>query len=217
MPQNFFLIDASINNKFNLGGLSTMPKIGMEPIRRRALIDAAIAAIGDRGALDVTVSEIAGRAGVSTALAHHYFGNKNRLLEATMRALLTELAQDLRGALAGKATPRERLSLIVDVNFSDKQFTAGTVAAWLSFYMEAQRSPVMRHLLSIYARRLRSNLMFDLLKLKPRETALQIANGIAALIDGLYIQHALKAGGPSRANALALIEDYLDSKLGQTS
>ena len=76
-----------------------MPKVGMEPIRRRALIDAAIAAIGDRGALDVTVSEIAGRAGVSTALAHHYFGNKERLLEATMRSLLTELAQDVRARI----------------------------------------------------------------------------------------------------------------------
>lgn len=48
-----------------------MPKIGMEPLRRRALIDAAILAIGERGSLDVTMSEIAGRAGVSPALAHH--------------------------------------------------------------------------------------------------------------------------------------------------
>ena len=192
-----------------------MPKIGMEPIRRRALIDAAIAAIGDRGTLDVTVSDIAGRAGVSTALAHHYFGNKEKLLEATMRSLLTELAQDLRQVLGNSLTPRQRLSAIIDVNFSDKQFTAGTVTAWLSFYLEAQRSAAMRHLLSIYSRRLRSNLMFDLAKLKPRYEAEGIAAGIAALIDGLYIQHALKLKGPERGKALALIQDYLDTKLGR--
>ena len=33
----------------------------MEPVRRKALIDAAIGAIGERGSLDVTMSEIASR------------------------------------------------------------------------------------------------------------------------------------------------------------
>ena len=71
-----------------------MPKIGMEPVRRRALIDATIAAIGGRGSVDVTMSEIAGIAGVSSALAHHYFGAKTDLLQATMRHLLSELGTD---------------------------------------------------------------------------------------------------------------------------
>lgn len=192
-----------------------MPKLGMEPIRRRALINAAIAAIGERGALNVTVSDIAGRAGVSSALAHHYFGNKEKLLAATMRALLTELAQDLRQALTGAMTPRARLSALVRVNFSEKQFSARAITAWLSFYMEAQRAPAMRHLLSIYTRRLRSNLLYDLKQLKPRISAEGIADGITALIDGLYIQHALKPNGPERHHALIIIEDYLDLKLAE--
>ena len=48
-----------------------MPKIGMEPIRRAALVKATIAEIGRAGSLDVTVSQIAKRAGMSSALAHH--------------------------------------------------------------------------------------------------------------------------------------------------
>lgn len=32
-----------------------MPKVGMEPLRRKALIDATISAIGERGSLDVTM------------------------------------------------------------------------------------------------------------------------------------------------------------------
>ncbi len=192
-----------------------MPKVGMEPIRRRALIDAAVAAIGDRGTLDVTVSDIAGRAGVSSALAHHYFGNKERLLEATMRSLLTELAQDLRARIHAAMTPLERLSALIDVNFSDTQFASGTVSAWLSFYMEAQRSAAMRHLLSVYSRRLHSNLMFDLSKLTQRDEAERISEGIAALIDGLYIRRALKQSGPERNSAVALIHDYLHTMLAR--
>ena len=190
-----------------------MPKLGMEPLRRRALIDATIAAIGDAGTLDVTMSDIAGRAGVSSALAFHYFGGKDDLLLATMRHILAELAADARAALKGAETPRARLSAILDVNFSGKQFRPEVIAAWLAFYVEAQRSEPLRRLLRIYASRLHSNLMSGLSALLPREQALVTAEGVAALIDGLYIRRALKQGEPDAASAIALVEDYLSVKL----
>lgn len=97
-------------------------------------------AIGARGTLDVTMSEIAVRAGVSPALAHHYFGGKTDLLEATMRHLLSELGRDVRDALklAG-GDPLARVQAVAEVNLSGKQFAPETVAAWLAFYGEAQR------------------------------------------------------------------------------
>ena len=187
-----------------------MPKIGIEPQRRKALIDAAISAIGERGSLDVTMSEIAGRAGVSAALAHHYFGAKDDLLQATMRHLLRELNADTRQALARTATPRERISAVIGVNFSAKQFQAETIAAWLAFYVEAQRSAPLRRLLRIYARRLQSNLLSALTALLPRAEAERVAETIAALIDGLYIRRALREGLPDAATAAGLIEAYVD-------
>ena len=190
-----------------------MPKVGMEPLRRRALIDATISAIGERGSLDVTMSEIAGRAGVSSALAHHYFGAKDELLQATMRYLLAELNADTRHALAAARTPHQRVSAIIAVNFSDKQFQPETIAAWLAFYVEAQKSQALRRLLRIYAHRLHSNLMSGLTSLMPRPGADQTAEGIAALIDGLYIRRALKDGTPNAQSAIALVEDYLETRL----
>lgn len=192
-----------------------MPKVGMGPLRRKALIDATISAIGERGSLDVTMSEIAGRAGVSSALAHHYFGAKDELLQATMRYLLSELGADLRAALHAASGAHERVLAVIEVNFSDKQFQAGTIAAWLAFYVEAQKSTAMRRLLRVYARRLHSNLMTGLCALMPRREADRVAEGIAALIDGFYIRHALKDGAPNAASAVAVIEDYLETKLHQ--
>lgn len=188
-----------------------MPKLGMEPLRRKALIDAAIGAIGERGSLDVTMAQIAKRAGVSSALAHHYFGAKDDLLHATMRHILAELGRDVRTALGETTTPEERVRAIIAVNFSVKQFASETVAAWLTFYVEAQRSERLRRLLRIYARRLHSNLMSGLRSLvtEPEQTA----EGIAALIDGLYIRRALKDGAPDAASAIALVNDYLDLKI----
>lgn len=188
-----------------------MPKLGMEPLRRKALIDAAIGAIGERGSLDVTMAQIARRAGVSSALAHHYFGAKDDLLHATMRHILAELGRDARAALGQATTPEERVRAIIAVNFSAQQFASQTIAAWLTFYVEAQRSERLRRLLRIYARRLHSNLMSGLRPLvtEPEQTA----EGIAALIDGLYIRRALKDGAPDAASAIALVNDYLDLKI----
>jgi TetR/AcrR family transcriptional repressor of bet genes len=208
----FSLIDGSIKN--NLPGRSeTLPKIGMEPVRRKALIDAAISAIGEHGSLDVTMSEIAGRAGVSSALAHHYFGAKDELLLATMRHLLAELGADARRALKAARTPRARVSAVVAVNFSAAQFRAQTIAAWLAFYVEAQRSPALRRLLRVYARRLHANLMSGLTGLLPRAEAGEVAETTAALIDGFYIRQALRDGAPDAASAIRLIENYLNAKL----
>src|SRR5918997_6434424 len=82
-----------------------MPRVGMEPLRRKALISAAIEAIHDRGMGQVTMGEIARRAGVSAALAHHYFGGKDQLLLATMRHLLTDLGEAVQRRLAEADTP----------------------------------------------------------------------------------------------------------------
>lgn len=185
-------------------------------MRRRALIDAAIAAIGTRGSLDVTMSDIAARAGVSAALAHHYFGAKEDLLFATMRHILAELGHDLRRAMTGLSR-HDRLRAIIAVNFSEKQFRPEIIAAWLAFYVEAQRTVALRRLLRVYARRLHSNLVFALVHLQPRAEAQRTAEGIAALIDGLYIRRALKDGPPDAASAIALVEDYLSLRLGSAA
>ena len=190
-----------------------MPRPTMLPVRRKALIEAALDAIGESGSLDVTMSDIAGRAGVSPALAHHYFGGKDDLLEATMRHVLRALRRETVAALGRAETPRGRLSAIVAVNFSATQFRPDTVAAWLAFYVEAQRSPTLRRLLSVYARRLHSNLTAALSALQPRAEALRTAEGVAAMIDGFYIRRALKHGEPDPASAVAVIEDYLALRL----
>ncbi|OCW58451.1 transcriptional regulator BetI [Hoeflea olei] len=191
-----------------------MPKIGMEPIRRKALTDAAIEAIGARGSMAVTMSDIAGRAGVSPALAHHYFGSKEQLIAESVRALLRELKEDADRALKAAASDRARVSAIIAVSFSDKQFSDEVVAAWLAFYVDAQRNPEIGRLLAVYARRLHSNLMSGLRPLAGDRDAERIAEGAAAMIDGLYIRKGLGAG-PARHDAVALVEDHVETQLSE--
>lgn len=191
-----------------------MPRIGMEPVRRQALIDAAIVAIGARGSLDVTMQDIAGRAGVSAALAHHYFGAKDDLLEATLRHLLAELGSEARAALhAAGQDGRARVLALIEINLSGRQFEAETVTAWMAFYGEARHAPAVARLLAIYARRLHSNLLSGLARLMPRAQAEDAAEVLAALIDGLYLRRAIHAGAPEHGEAIALARRTFDALL----
>ena len=189
-----------------------MPKLGMEPIRRDALVKATIAEIGAVGSLDVTVSRIAKRAGMSSALAHHYFGSKEAMFLAAMRHVLAVYAAEVRGALAAAEGPRGRVAAIVRASFAASSFRREAIGAWLNFYVLAQRVPEARRLLTLYQRRLHSNLMHALRPLAGARAA-AIAESTAALIDGAYIREALSAGPPDGPAAAAMVEAHLDALL----
>lgn len=189
-----------------------MPKLGMEPIRKAALVKATIVEIGRAGSLDVTVSQIARRAGVSAGLAHHYFGSKEEMFLAAMRHILTIYGAEVRGALAVAVGPKDRLRAVVLANFSAGNFRREVVGAWLNFWVLAQTAPQARRLLKIYQGRLRSNLLSTLRPLAGAR-AEDLADGLGAMIDGLYLREALKFGTPDGKSAARLALDYLNMHL----
>jgi TetR/AcrR family transcriptional repressor of bet genes len=191
-----------------------MPRIGMEPLRRKALISAAIDAIHDHGMGQVTMGAIARRAGVSPALAHHYFGGKDQLLLATMRHLLTELGEEIQTRLSAARTPRERIAAVIRGNFAPEQFRPAVISAWLAFYVQAQNDAEARRLLRVYTRRLESNLLHPLGEVTTRENAVRVAALAAALIDGLWIRRSLSVDEPDPEGAARLVEDAVFEALG---
>ncbi|WP_346900120.1 transcriptional regulator BetI [uncultured Roseibium sp.] len=191
-----------------------MPKIGMEEERRRTLIAATVDAIHENGFCDVTIAQIARRAGVSGGLAHHYFGSKDQLLAATMRHLLNDLGEQIRSRLAKAETPRERISAIIGGNFAPEQFREAVIAAWLAFYVQAQTTETSRRLLRIYAARLVSNLTFNLKAFMPAKDAKRVAEGTASMIDGVWIRRALKDGAADPVSAVRMVEDYVEAQIG---
>ena len=189
-----------------------MPKLGMEPIRKAALVKATITEIGRAGSLDVTVSQIAKRAGMSSALAHHYFGSKEDMFLAAMRHILTLYGAEVRGALTLAEGPQGRIKAVLAASFSPASFRREAVGAWLHFWVLAQTVPQARRLLAIYQRRLRSNLLAGLRPLAGAK-AEALADGLAALIDGLYLREGLKPGAPDGAAAVVTAMDYLECQI----
>jgi TetR/AcrR family transcriptional repressor of bet genes len=186
----------------------------MEPIRKEALVKATIVEIGRVGSLDVTVSQIAKRAGVSSALAHHYFGSKEEMFLAAMRHILTLYGAEVRGALAAAEGAEGRIRAILRASFSPGNFRREAVSAWLNFWVLAQSVPEAKRLLAIYQGRLRSNLTASLRPLAGRR-APEIAESLGAMVDGLYLREVLKSGAPDGAAAVATALRHLEAELEQ--
>jgi TetR/AcrR family transcriptional repressor of bet genes len=117
-----------------------------------------------------------------------------------MRAILSVYGAEVRGALMTATDPRTRLEVTIRASFAPSNFRREVVSAWLNFYVMAATEPEARRLLTIYQRRLRSNLLHGLRPLAgPR--APKIAERIAGLIDGLYLRAALDTGGSDAGRA----------------
>jgi TetR/AcrR family transcriptional regulator, transcriptional repressor of bet genes len=64
-----------------------VPKLGMETLRRRQIVDAVVKIIEERGWNDLTFQQISSVAGISTGVVVHYFGNKrDMVLDAVAEA-----------------------------------------------------------------------------------------------------------------------------------
>ena len=194
-----------------------MPKVGMAPIRRKQLVEAAIAVIHEQGFAQATVARIARRAGISSGMVHHYFADKDDLLFATMRHLLSDLRADVVTRLAGTDTPAARIHAIIDACFGDAQFDEQVFSAWLALYGNARHSKRLSSILAIYHKRLRSSLLHDLKRLMPQAEAARIAEGVAAMIDGLWLRYALTGKPDDPETPRALTRDYVGAALDRSS
>ncbi len=81
--------------------------------RRRQIIKAAIERFGKQGYHATTISEIAGRAGVSVGLIYQYFGDKEDVLFLAILEVLDSYLERIPLAVAGSRNPLERFRATV--------------------------------------------------------------------------------------------------------
>ncbi|WP_417224211.1 transcriptional regulator BetI [Amphritea sp.] len=192
-----------------------MPKVGMSEIRKPQLINATMDAINAVGLHKASVVMISSYAGVSPAIINHYFGGKSGLLEATMRSVLKQLSEGVKTRLQN-TDPDDavlRIQAIVGGNFSSDQMESKVVKTWLAFWSQSMHDDALFRLQRVNEKRLLSYLQLELKKLLPAEKAIFVAQGIAALIDGIWLRGALSPEGINAELAQRMISDYLTRQL----
>jgi len=189
-----------------------------EDTRRRQLVEVTIDSLAELGYVGTTLAQIALRAGVSTGLVAHYFGDKDGLLDAAFRSLARRVANQVGARLRQVSTPRGRIQAVIDANLAPEEFEQRTGTAWLAFWGQVLHVESLKRVQSVYQRRMLSNLRSSLKKLVPADEAQRLAAMIAAMIDGVWLRAALSGWREADSeSARALLTAFVDGRLSQAA
>ena len=171
-----------------------MARLAVKEVRQQQLIDATLMSVERHGLQHTTINTISAIAGMSSGIISHYFGGKQGLIEAALKYLLDQLKQALLSRISGQGlSPTERLSMIVEANFTELQRSNAATKTWLSFWAQAMHEPGLARLQHINSKRLYSNLLFCFKQLLPNIAAINAAKQTAAVIDGFWLRSALSS------------------------
>ena len=91
-----------------------MPKLGMEAIRRRQVMDAVIHILSTNGWRDLTIREVSEVAGISSGVITHYFSNKRTLTLDTINDATLQFVKALSKFEHRRSHAADRLVALVD-------------------------------------------------------------------------------------------------------
>jgi TetR/AcrR family transcriptional repressor of bet genes len=115
--------------------------------RRAQLIASTIETLAARGYSRITLTDVARAAGLSHGLVLFHFESKERLLAETLNFLAEEYRQNWQAALSRAGSdPAERLNALIEADFNPAICTPSRLAAWCSFWGEAQSRPIYQEL-----------------------------------------------------------------------
>lgn len=185
----------------------------LSDIRRKELRQAAFAVLEREGIAGATLEKVAAQAGASKGIVLHYFRNKQELFEHAMREANAVLCNAVVARLRRARTPMERLDAVIEGNFEEHLFQPPLCHAWLSLCAEVPRDEKLARIQKVIHARMRSNLLSGLHGLASPRDADDIALGVTALIDGLWLRLGLQPGSVSREQAILLVKTYVAGQL----
>src|SRR3989442_960600 len=117
----------------------------LSEVRRRQILQAAVTVIGQRGLCDTRISDIAERAGASSALVLYYFGSKDRLLAEALAFSEERFYAETADELASADSATDQL-----VRLIERSCSPGSVSRknwrdewllWLDMWARSPRDP----------------------------------------------------------------------------
>lgn len=182
--------------------------------RRTDLVDATLRCLAKWGHEGVSVRRIAAEAGVSAGLVNHHFEGIEALVAAAYEKVSGDLLASVLARVLPIDAPRVRLSAFVAASFSDVVLDPALLRIWVVFWsMLPHAAPlvaIQKRTWADYRRTLEVELAACA---PPGVDVARVALGLAALMDGLWLQWCLDPGSYSAAEGIALCEAYIDDAL----
>jgi AcrR family transcriptional regulator len=203
-----------------------MPKLGMETIRRRQVVEAVIKILETQGWKDLTIREVGDVAGVSSGIVTHYFSNKRTMTMDSLAEAHHRLEKALADIERRRLGPLPRLLATVELLVNPDPTIPGA-GFWLALWgrlpfdrliqaeMNKLRQRTREFLCDIFTQGLAQGVFLS------KVPAGDIAESFLALSDGLTLASVLDPAStlPARRKhlLLAFLRQELGSELGGPS
>lgn len=186
--------------------------------RKTAILDAVVRVIIDVGFTDMTVADVARRAGVSTALVHYHFSSKAELITAALRVASDEDKEQRMLIAASGASALQRLDDVLcgsmPVDASDASWLL-----WIESWGETRRTQAIRDVMAD----LEAHETDVILQLLGEGEAAgefvcadhrQTAERLSSMRDGLAIQQTLFGADRSAERFVGVLRGAIRHNLG---
>jgi TetR/AcrR family transcriptional repressor of bet genes len=183
--------------------------------RRQQLIRATIKCVAKRGFAETTMADVTQEAGLSLGIVNLHFQSKDKLFVETLRFLSEEYETACQGAMAKAGpSPAQRLVALVDLDFSPKVADRRKIAVWFAFWGEAKSRPTYMQLCAEKDRRYEETVARLCQEIIDdggygNVRALDIANGLSAMVNGLWLDLLMTPDDMDRDKAKSICRGYL--------
>jgi AcrR family transcriptional regulator len=166
---------------------------------RKALLEAGIACLNDKGYANTTARDIAGRANVSLGAIGYHFGSTEDLMDKAMAEAVRRWLEPLITIISAvpDSAARQELGAGIDYLLETFETHRELVVAYFEALVRAQRSPDLRNAMAAAFDALRVALASGIRQLQAKDApARQVdpemsATLLMATFDGLLIQWLL--------------------------
>lgn len=178
---------------------------GDEALAPRRILEAAARQILSGGAADLALSDVAREAGISKALIHYHFRDKETLLSCVVDHIAHDLVARERNALVPYKGQHNPLAVDALWQWLEGELRRGAIRVLLeldscrgaTIQMAARRAAELRRATANET----VERLFTILELRPRIESSLIANVFVAFVDGLAVDAGLSVDAGNAATS----------------
>jgi TetR/AcrR family transcriptional repressor of bet genes len=167
-----------------------MARIPVSAMRRQELIEAAYNSIKESGFRGFALEQVARHAGTVKGTIHHYFRDKEELVDEVVRYANRDFSQTILDMIKAAKSPSERLWSIISLNLSNKYFQPIIARSYAVSTAIAIRYPHLQRTYDATDARTISNIAFALRPIAKPEDVKSIAKTIWTMIEGAWVLQA---------------------------
>jgi|CXWK01.1.fsa_nt_gi TetR/AcrR family transcriptional repressor of bet genes len=194
-----------------------MTKHERKTTRRKDLINATMALIHESGLADPTLAQISERAGLSSSsIVSHYFTNKQELLKATMMDLVGGYMGEMALRVTSAKGPRDKIYALIDGTFAPSQCSPEAISVWMFFWGRVPLNEDFAEIEHTLEKYIADELKQALSSIVPAAEVDDCAEGILAVIYGLWLRFALDPKRITLETAHMITRDLVNARIGVT-